>query len=87
MSGLSGPVRSGPETNACDPLGNREVRRAAGLPAVPTDPFSGTPLRMTGFGREPVIESVGSDGRYDKGLNHADLGRKLEGDLLFRLPS
>jgi len=42
---------------------------------------------MTGFGREPVIESVGSDGRYDKGLNHADLGRKLEGDLLFRLPS
>ena len=56
------------------------------MPGVPVDPFSGLPLKMAMISGEPVIYSVGSDGVDDHGLKDADLGRKPEGDFLFRLP-
>jgi hypothetical protein len=64
-----------------------DMCRAAGLPGVPVDPFSGKPLLMTTASGEPVIYSVGIDGRDDRGQKDADLGRNPEGDFLFPLPN
>ena len=63
-----------------------KVTRAAGLPGVPIDPYSGQPLRMAIIDGEPVIYSVGKDGRDDGGRIDSDLDRK-PGDRTFRLPA
>jgi hypothetical protein len=62
------------------------VCKAAGLPEVPLDPFSGKPLRMTQDSGGMIIYSVGNDGQDDHGLKDAELGRKETGDFVFRLP-
>ena len=46
--------------------------KAAGLPRVPIDPYSGQPLRMAIIDGEPVIYSVGKDGRDDGGRIDSD---------------
>jgi hypothetical protein len=61
------------------------VTKAGGLPRVPVDPYSGLPLRMAIIDGEPVVYSVGKDGRDDGGRIDSDADRK-PGDHLFRLP-
>ena len=58
----------------------------AGLPAVPPDPFDGKPMRLAKIGGNPVVYSVGKDGRDDGGLHDSE-GDRHEGDLTFRLRS
>ena len=80
-------VRRWQLTNAgATPTDLAESCRASALPGVPLDPFSGSPLKLTVIDGEPVIYSVGDDGRDDRALKDADLGRKpgTEGDYLFR---
>ena len=60
------------------------VVKDAGMPAVPTDPFSDQPLRMTVVKGKPVVYSVGPDGKDDKALFEWKGGRQ-PGDLIFRL--
>jgi hypothetical protein len=62
------------------------VCRAANLPGVPIDGYSGAPLRLAMVSGDPVIYSVGPDGDDDGGLKDADLGRNPDGDFLFRFP-
>ena len=61
------------------------VTRAAGLPRVPIDSYSGLPLRMAFVDGEPVVYSVGQDGRDDGGRGDFNLDQK-PGDQLYRLP-
>ncbi len=58
--------------------------RDVGLPAVPTDPFNGKPMRLVLVDGKPVVYSVGKDGRDDGGLQDSDEDRH-GGDLTFRL--
>ena len=58
---------------------------AAKLDKIPTDPFSDKPLRMTTIDGQPVIYSVGIDGKDDEGRVKMDYETK-QGDLLFQLP-
>jgi hypothetical protein len=62
------------------------VVKAAGLPRVPIDPYSGKSLRMAIIDGEPVIYSIGRDGRDDGGRIDSDADRK-PGDQTFRLPA
>jgi hypothetical protein len=62
------------------------VVKAAGLPRVPIDPYSGQPLRMAIIDGEPVIYSIGKDGRDDGGRIDSNADRK-PGDQTFRLPT
>jgi hypothetical protein len=62
------------------------VVKAAGLPRVPIDPYSGQPLRMAIIDGEPVIYSIGKDGRDDGGRIDSNADRK-PGDQTFRLPA
>ena len=62
------------------------VTRAAGLPRVPVDSYSGQPLRMVIIDGEPVVYSVGKDGRDDRGRIDSDGDRKA-GDHVYRLPA
>lgn len=62
------------------------IVRAAGLARVPNDSFSGQPLRIAVVGGEPLVYSVGKDGRDDRGRIEFDKDRN-SGDLLFRLPT
>ncbi len=73
-------------TNKTAPTDLAEVCRAARMPGVPVDPFSGSSLKLAMIEGEPVIYSVGTDGLDDRGLKDAEQGRKPEGDFLFRLP-
>jgi len=62
------------------------VAKAAGLRQVPIDSYSGQPLRMAIINGEPVVYSVGKDGRDDGGRVDSDFDRK-PGDQTFRLPT
>jgi hypothetical protein len=62
------------------------VTKAAGLPGVPLDPYSGQPLRMALVDGQPVVYSVGKDGRDDGGRVDSDWDHK-PGDHVFRLPA
>lgn len=53
------------------------------LPAVPLDPFDGSPLRVKRTDQELVLYSVGPDGADDDGAPFD--GQKRTGDLTFRL--
>jgi hypothetical protein len=64
------------------------VVKAAGMQQVPIDPYSHQPFRMTTIEGQPVIYSVGGDGKDDKGLLEWDLmPKEPRGDILFRLPA
>jgi hypothetical protein len=62
------------------------ICRAANMPGVPLDGYSGSPLRLAIISGDPVIYSVGPDGDDDGALKDADLGRNPDGDFLFRYP-
>jgi hypothetical protein len=59
--------------------------RAAGMPAVPADPFSDQPLHMGAVDGKVVIYSVGPDGKDDQAQVEWDYGWRDPGDLVFRL--
>jgi hypothetical protein len=61
------------------------VVKAAGMARVPIDPYSGKPLRMAIIDGEPVIYSIGKDGRDDGGRIDSK-GDRNPGDQVFRLP-
>ncbi|HEV3165097.1 MAG TPA: hypothetical protein VGZ22_13815 [Isosphaeraceae bacterium] len=58
-----------------------EATAAANLTAVPTDPFDGQPLRMVVIDGNPIVYSVGKDGKDDHGQD--SLRDTRPGDLLF----
>jgi hypothetical protein len=60
------------------------VVKAAGMPDVPADPFSGDPMKMAVLDGEPVVYSVGKDGRDDGALIDWNNGQQ-PGDYIFRL--
>ncbi len=62
------------------------VVKAAGLPKVPIDPYSGEPLRLAIIDEKPVIYSIGKDGRDDGGRIDSNYDRK-PGDQAYRLPT
>ncbi|MHC5542552.1 hypothetical protein ACYOEI_30370, partial [Singulisphaera rosea] len=53
------------------------------LEAIPADPFDGKPLRLAVIDGEPVIYSIGRDGRDDGGLVDSRNDSR-PGDLTFR---
>jgi hypothetical protein len=61
------------------------VTKAAGIPRLPVDSYSGQPLRMALVAGEPVVYSVGQDGRDDGGRIDSKLDQE-PGDQLYRLP-
>lgn len=64
------------------------LAQAVGMPKVPTDPYSGGPMRMTTRNNQPVIYSVGLDGKDDQATVEWDFDTKNPtGDLLFGLPA
>jgi len=58
----------------------------AGLKSVPTDPYDGKPMRLVTLGGEPVVYSVGRDGKDDGGQKDSNKDMQA-GDLLYRLPA
>jgi hypothetical protein len=58
--------------------------REAGLKAVPTDPYSGQPLKFAVQDGQPVVYSVGKDGKDDGGKLDSK-NNTQPGDLIFRL--
>ena len=64
---------------------NLEVAtREAGLKAVPTDPYSGGPMRYKVIDGKPVVYSVGYDRKDDGGTVDWEYGKK-PGDFIFRI--
>jgi hypothetical protein len=63
------------------------VAKAAGMPAVPLDPYSDAPLRMATVAGKPVIYSVGSDGKDDNAQFEWNMYSGHTGDIIFRLES
>jgi len=67
------------------PLSLADAVTESGLPAVPTDPYTGGPIRMAINDGQPIVYCVGEDGRDDQGHIEAILGHDL-GDVLLRMP-
>ena len=57
------------------------------LKAVPVDPFDGKPMRLTALDGQPVVYSVGRDGKDDGGQIDSDRDQRPSGDLIDRLTS
>ena len=62
------------------------VVRGTGLKDVPVDPYDGKPFKLAVVEGQPVIYSVGRDGKDDGGLVDSDRDQKPSGDLIYRLP-
>ena len=60
--------------------------RAAGVKAVPLDPFDGKPMRLGTFEGKPAVYSVGKDGR-DDGARLDSVRDQFPGDLIFQVPA
>ena len=58
--------------------------KEAGLKAIPIDPYDGRPMRMAVLDGQPVVYSVGKDGRDDGGQKDSKYDT-LPGDLIYRL--
>jgi hypothetical protein len=58
--------------------------REAGLKAVPTDPYSGQPLKFAVQDGQPVVYSVGKDGKDDGGKIDSK-NNTQPGDLIYKL--
>jgi len=65
------------------------VVKAAGMTGIPTDPYSGQPLKLAILDSRPVIYSVGPDGKDGGGKVEANpfsaAGPRRQGDVTFRL--
>ena len=59
--------------------------KEAGLKSIPTDPYDGKPMRLAVIDGQPLIYSVGRDGRDDGGLKDSKYDMQ-PGDLIYRLP-
>ena len=59
--------------------------KAAGMKAVPIDPYCDQPMRMTVIEGAPVVYSVGPDGKDDKALKVWNFRPGEPGDYVFRL--
>jgi len=70
-----------------DPIDLTAACKEAKLPGIPIDPFSSAPLKLAVVAGRPVVYSVGPDGVDDRALKDSNLGRKPDGDMLFRLPA
>lgn len=68
-----------------DPADLAEVVQAAGMEAIPLDPFSGQPLRMASLDGATVIYSVGPDGKDDGARSEYRFRESETGDLVYRL--
>jgi hypothetical protein len=56
------------------------------LKAVPVDPYDGKPMRLTSLDGQPVVYSVGRDGKDDGARTDSDRDTRPTGDLIYRLP-
>ena len=61
-----------------------KIVQAAGMERVPIDAFSGEPFKMAVIDGEPVIYSIGPDGKDDQGALDWKNDTK-PGDALFRI--
>jgi hypothetical protein len=59
--------------------------REAGLKAVPADPFNGKPMRVAVLRGQPIVYSVGKDGRDDGGQKDSIFDSQ-PGDLIYPRP-
>jgi hypothetical protein len=73
-------------------LGHRGVPRdmksaiqGSPLRAVPVDPYDGKPMRLTLLNGQPVVYSIGRDGKDDDGQVDSDRDQRPAGDLIYRL--
>jgi hypothetical protein len=55
------------------------------LNAVPVDPYDGKPMRLALLHGQPVVYSVGRDGKDDGGQVDSDRDQRPSGDLIYRL--
>ncbi len=62
------------------------VVREAGMKDIPADPYDGKPMRLTEIDGQPVIYSVGRDGKDDGGKVDSNKDMLPVGDLPYRLP-
>jgi hypothetical protein len=62
------------------------VAKAAALKTVPVDPYDGKPMKLVMIDGQPVVYSVGRDGKDDGGLVDSNRDQKPKGDLIYRLP-
>ena len=66
----------------------KTIIKAAGMKRVPIDPYSDQPMKMTILDGQPVIYSVGPDGKDDQARKECiSPGTDSAGDLIFRLTS
>jgi hypothetical protein len=66
----------------------RDVKSAiqgSPLNAVPVDPYDGKPMRLALLHGQPVVYSVGRDGKDDGGQVDSDRDPRPSGDLIYRL--
>lgn len=56
------------------------------LKSVPVDPYDGKPMRIALIDGQPVVYSVGRDGKDDGGRIDCDRDMRPAGDLIYRLP-
>lgn len=72
--------------DGASPTDLEAASKAAGLKSAPVDPFDGKPLRLVILNGEPVVYSIGRDGKDDGGKVDSDYERR-PGDLICRLTS
>ena len=53
---------------------------------MPIDPYDGEPMKFAMVDGQPIVYSVGRDGKDDGGLVDSDRDQKPAGDLIYRLP-
>lgn len=70
--------------NGASPTDLDAASKAAGLKAAPLDPFDGKPLRLVTIDNQPVVYSIGKDGKDGGGKIDSDHDRN-PGDLTYRL--
>jgi hypothetical protein len=70
--------------NTAPPADLAAVVKAAGMADVPIDPYSDQPLRMTTQAGQPVVYSVGKNGKDEQARLERDLNNP-QGDIVFRL--
>jgi hypothetical protein len=57
------------------------------LKAVPIDPYDGKSMRLALIDGQPVVYSVGRDGKDDNARIDSDRDQRPAGDLVYRLPA
>jgi hypothetical protein len=67
------------------PVDLENAAREAGLSAVPTDPFSGQPMRYKVVNGKPVVYSVGQDLKDDGGTPETFNTQPPSGDIVYEI--